>query len=1140
MKKNSLPWKVTLLSSLVTMAISTGPAQSRPTLTALLDTANSIMPGNLEGVQKPVDLPLPAGATLEDIDDSGQYVLFSSTDPNLVADGTTQETGQETIPLHPNLFWMDLSQGVEKRVIRLVTHYAGSTRASAGFSGVGNGLVAPFEPLSADLSSDGKTVVFDSRIAANDYDATVPKENDQPNLATFFDLWTQEPEVPGTVDVFTWNADAIDPANNITLVSLLNATGKANAVEFNPNGNDLPPPDVSAPMAAGIFNEYSPVRNYEEFFATLFTRPYEYQLFTENRGISQDGKRVLYTSMVPAPWLDTRNSSIKDALPLKVIDVAPYEQTADGFLVQHTPAAGGGAAALEQSMLAHDGTDNTPFTITATLDKEGNALGYYMNALMSPTGFFLLNEFFEAEFLQLSSNGDRVVYSTRQIASNLIDGVQDSDFSQDVFAFDVNSRSNLLVSRQYDDPLTAAGNAQAPYNLEAYLYGGTIEFYDSTNYSVSSDGSKVALVSSAGNLVQGMQDNNAEMSERAVWFPDSGVRIQTIQAKPYDIFVNDIANVADTVIGNASTSVTSLVNTPDGITNTNLLATLSGMSSDGNVVLFATTANNFYDPKFADGHYPANWAQGDKPKNFLLGGFSNLWARDIAKKTTTLVSVGADGKSSGNQATLGSPAAPGGRDVLANISEHGRFVLFSSSSSNLVKGVNDKAYKGGIFLRDMKEDPVTKTGKTTLMSTTATGNAPSAGRYLNSAISSNGDELGTARVFMDGTGGHDMQTTFRQEEIAPLISHIYTIDYPRLTWASSTQNPALFSVAAENSANSILERRGNTRVVKASPGKLFRNVTDPARVAMGDVNGDGTVDYIYGASEGNEPEVVVIDGKTSSQIMRFDAFPPSYRNGVYVAAADINNDGYADIITGIGSGVSLLTAKNTATVNIFTGRYGYLIASMIIPSAGKGGVRVAGGDVDGDGIAEVIVGSGKGVAKGGIQVFKGADIKAKIDAQKKAEDDLEAAGQLPDLAAMQPYTFTPQCTIAVKGTTSGKVANGVYVAAADLDSDGQVEIVASADNATSVNLYSYGNNTCTLDGSHSFSAEFPGVTGLRVAARAGRIMLGSGPSTSNFSLVKMFEYDRTALKFNKIEQFQPSYYNVKKGMTGSKKGVYVG
>ena len=63
------------------------------------------------------ELPIPAGATLVDVSDKGDIVLFSSTDTNVVA-------GQQTVPsIHPNLFWLNTTTGET----RLVTHRAGST-----------------------------------------------------------------------------------------------------------------------------------------------------------------------------------------------------------------------------------------------------------------------------------------------------------------------------------------------------------------------------------------------------------------------------------------------------------------------------------------------------------------------------------------------------------------------------------------------------------------------------------------------------------------------------------------------------------------------------------------------------------------------------------------------------------------------------------------------------------------------------------------------------------------------------------------------------------------------------------------------------------------------------------------------------
>jgi len=183
-------------------------------------------------------------------------------------------------------------------------------------------------------------------------------------------------------------------------------------------------------------------------------------------------------------------------------------------------------------------------------------------------------------------------------------------------------------------------------------------------------------------------------------------------------------------------------------------------------------------------------------------------------------------------------------------------------------------------------------------------------------------------------------------------------------------------------------------------------------VAAGDVNGDKKADIITGADAGGGPHVKVFDASTGKVLLSFFAYSPGFVGGVRVAAGDVNGDGKADIITAPGQG-------GGPHVRVFSGANGQIIREYFAydPSF-TGGVLVSADDVNGDGFADIATGTGQG---GGPLV---------------TIRDSATGNQLHRFYAFPPITPS--------GLTSGQAvwSSGVRVALADSDGDGIVELFA--------------------------------------------------------------------------------------------------
>jgi fibronectin-binding autotransporter adhesin len=184
--------------------------------------------------------------------------------------------------------------------------------------------------------------------------------------------------------------------------------------------------------------------------------------------------------------------------------------------------------------------------------------------------------------------------------------------------------------------------------------------------------------------------------------------------------------------------------------------------------------------------------------------------------------------------------------------------------------------------------------------------------------------------------------------------------------------------------------------------------TGGVRVASADVNGDGYPDIVTAPGKGTVAVVKVFSGATAAGHMPklLYQFKPygGFTGGVFVAVGgDVNGDHIPDIITAPAAG-------RAPVVNIFSGANGSLLSSFLaFGSTFKGGVTVAAGDVNGDGTLDIVAGMATGAPR--VRVF---------DAATHAQ----LSGAIGNFLAYAK-TFT----------------GGVFVAAGDVNGDGRAEVI---------------------------------------------------------------------------------------------------
>jgi FtsP/CotA-like multicopper oxidase with cupredoxin domain len=139
-------------------------------------------------------------------------------------------------------------------------------------------------------------------------------------------------------------------------------------------------------------------------------------------------------------------------------------------------------------------------------------------------------------------------------------------------------------------------------------------------------------------------------------------------------------------------------------------------------------------------------------------------------------------------------------------------------------------------------------------------------------------------------------------------------------------------------------------------------------VAMADVNGDGILDLVAGTGKGASPEVVAYDGNNTkeglfkTELTRFAPFDADFKGGVSVAGTDIDGNALADnIIVGSGPGMESQVKVFSTTLPSESGKAPDVFSTFTPYPGSQSGVTLATGMVElGSGRESVVTAPGPG------------------------------------------------------------------------------------------------------------------------------------------------------------------------------------
>jgi hypothetical protein len=242
---------------------------------------------------------------------------------------------------------------------------------------------------------------------------------------------------------------------------------------------------------------------------------------------------------------------------------------------------------------------------------------------------------------------------------------------------------------------------------------------------------------------------------------------------------------------------------------------------------------------------------------------------------------------------------------------------------------------------------------------------------------------------------------------------------------------------------------GTTRFTVQPFGSSY---TRGARVAVGDVTGDGVPDVVAGTNGGILAQARVIDGSSGAVLSTPLFTAKGYRGPVSVAVGDVTGDGVDDVVLGTSAGgphVRVFRGGDFAAVTSFFAGSGLTF---------RGNTQVALAEMSGDNRADLVV---TALYKAGSRVigYRG--------------DSLGAAGA--PVKTFKSFTL------------GGSYVNGLFLALGDVDGDGRGDLVLGSRGTAGPNVKVFSGGDLATDNTRTRIARFTPETDasptVRVAVR---------------------------------------------------------